>query len=63
MKELTTNAEITLKQRYLLKDEKGEVIETIPEMYDRIAGAIAEAENNYNNGKRIILNKKKFSMI
>ena len=51
MKELTTNAEITLKQRYLLKDEKGEVIETIPEMYDRIAGAIAEAENNYNNGK------------
>ena len=51
MKELTTNAQITLKQRYLLKDEKGEVIETIPEMYDRIAGAIAEAENNYNNGK------------
>ncbi len=51
MKELTTNAEITLKQRYLLKNEKGEVIETIPEMYDRIAGAIAEAENNYNNGK------------
>ena len=51
MKELTTNAEITLKQRYLLKDEKGEVIETIPEMYDRIAGAIAEAENNYNNGE------------
>lgn len=51
MKELTTNAEITLKQRYLLKDEKGEVIETIPEMYDRIAGAIAEAEKNYNNGE------------
>ena len=51
MKELTTNAEITLKQRYLLKNEKGEVIETIPEMYDRIAGAIAEAEKNYNNGE------------
>lgn len=51
MKELTTNAQITLKQRYLLKDEKGEVIETIPEMYDRIAGAIAEAEKNYNNGE------------
>lgn len=51
MKELTTNAQITLKQRYLLKDEKGEVIETIPEMYDRIAGAIAEAEKNYNNEK------------
>lgn len=48
MKELTENAKITLKQRYLLKNEKGEVIETIPEMYDRIAGAIAEAENNYN---------------
>ena len=51
MKELTTNAQITLKQRYLLKDEKGEVIETIPEMYDRIAGAIAEAEKNYDNGE------------
>ena len=51
MKELTTNAQITLKQRYLLKNEKGETIETIPEMYDRIAGAIAEAEKNYDNGE------------
>ena len=40
MKELTENAKITLNQRYLLKNEKGEVVETIPEMYERIAGAI-----------------------
>ena len=50
MKELTENAKITLNQRYLLKNEKGEVVETIPEMYERIAGAIAKAEMNYNQG-------------
>ena len=49
MKELNTNAQITLKQRYLLKNEKGETIETIPEMFDRIATAIAKADNNYSN--------------
>jgi len=50
MKELTENAKITLTQRYLLKNEKGEVIETIPEMFKRIANAIAEAEMNYDQG-------------
>jgi len=50
MKELTENAKITLTQRYLLKNEKGEVIETIPEMFKRIANAVAEAEMNYDQG-------------
>lgn len=50
MKELTENAKITLTQRYLLKNEKGEVIETIPEMFKRIANAVAEAEMNYKQG-------------
>ena len=50
MKELTENAKITLSQRYLLKNEKGEVIETIPEMFKRIANAVAEAEMNYDQG-------------
>lgn len=59
MKELNTNAQITLKQRYLLKNEKGETIETIPEMFDRIATAIAKADNNYSNPD-IEDTKKKF---
>lgn len=59
MKELNTNAQITLKQRYLLKNEKGETIETIPEMFDRIATAIAKADNNYSNPD-VENTKKKF---
>ena len=59
MKELNTNAQITLKQRYLLKNEKGETIETIPEMFDRIATAIAKADNNYSNPD-VEYTKKKF---
>ncbi|MEW6405070.1 MAG: adenosylcobalamin-dependent ribonucleoside-diphosphate reductase, partial [Chloroflexota bacterium] len=36
-----------LKQRYLLKDPEGRVIETVPRMYTRVAKAIAEVEARY----------------
>ncbi len=51
MKELNENAKITLNQRYLLKNENGETIETIPDMFERIANAIAFAELNYDNNE------------
>lgn len=44
---LGKTAETVLRKRYLLKNEKGEVIETPEQMCWRVANAIASAEENY----------------
>jgi ribonucleoside-diphosphate reductase alpha chain len=44
---LTVNAVNVLKRRYLLKDERGRVIETPDQMFRRVARAVAAAELNY----------------
>ncbi|WP_456330164.1 vitamin B12-dependent ribonucleotide reductase [Archaeoglobus sp.] len=46
---LNRTAETVLRKRYLLKDDKGNVIETPEEMCWRVARAIAKAEENYGN--------------
>uniref|UniRef100_A0A7C2SN12 Ribonucleoside-diphosphate reductase n=1 Tax=Archaeoglobus fulgidus TaxID=2234 RepID=A0A7C2SN12_ARCFL len=46
---LNRTAETVLRKRYLLKDEKGNVIEKPEEMCWRVARAIAKAEENYGN--------------
>ncbi|MEM4472286.1 MAG: vitamin B12-dependent ribonucleotide reductase [Archaeoglobaceae archaeon] len=46
---LTKTAETVLKKRYLLKNEKGETIETPEQMFWRVAKAIAAAEEKYGN--------------
>lgn len=45
--DLSLNAIKLLHDRYLLRDENGKVIETPDEMFERVAGAIAEAEAQY----------------
>jgi ribonucleoside-diphosphate reductase alpha chain len=45
--DLTENAKIVLRARYLLKDESGNVIETPEEMFSRVARSVAEAERSY----------------
>ncbi len=44
---LGKTAEAVLRKRYLLKNEKGEVIETPEQMCWRVANAVAIAEENY----------------
>ena len=44
---LTRTAEVVLKKRYLLRNEKGEIIETPEEMLWRVARAVASAEEKY----------------
>ena len=46
---LSRTAKVVLEKRYLLKDEKGDVIETPEEMCWRVAKAIAKAEEAYGN--------------
>lgn len=46
--ELTENALKILKARYLLKDEKGNVMETPEDMFRRVAHNIAKIEASYN---------------
>jgi ribonucleoside-diphosphate reductase alpha chain len=45
---LTDNALKILRARYLLKNEKGEIIETPEEMFRRVAKTVASAESLYN---------------
>jgi ribonucleoside-diphosphate reductase alpha chain len=45
--DLTENARIVLRARYLLKDEQGDVIETPEEMFSRVARSVAGAEKAY----------------
>ena len=45
--ELTENALKVLRARYLLKNEKGEIIETPEEMFRRVARTIADSERLY----------------
>ncbi len=46
---LSVNAVHVLKKRYLLKNERGEVIETPGQMLRRVASAIADAERRYGS--------------
>lgn len=46
---LTPNALKVLKERYLLKDERGKIIETPKEMFKRVAYAVAQAEEKYGD--------------
>ncbi|MBU0717251.1 MAG: ribonucleotide-diphosphate reductase subunit alpha, partial [Planctomycetes bacterium] len=37
-----------LRRRYLLKDAQGRVVETPPQMFSRVAGAVAGVEAKYD---------------
>jgi ribonucleoside-diphosphate reductase alpha chain len=51
---LTYNAITVLKERYLLKNEKGEIIETPEEMFRRVAKTVAKPEQNYGGKSKKI---------
>ncbi len=44
---LSENAVTVLQNRYLIKDEKGEIIETPGQLFSRVARLVASAEANY----------------
>ncbi len=48
---LSQNAVEILKERYLSRGDKGEIIETPEEMLRRVARVVSEAEDNYDDGE------------
>jgi len=46
--QLSENAMVVLEKRYLKKDNKGQVVETVEDMFSRVAKHIASAEILYN---------------
>jgi ribonucleoside-diphosphate reductase alpha chain len=46
--ELSDNAKVVLRNRYLLKDEAGRITETPDEMFFRVATSVAAAEKSYD---------------
>jgi ribonucleoside-diphosphate reductase alpha chain len=53
MLQLTQNALKVLQARYLLKNEKGEVIETPEEMFRRVASHVAASEELYGDNREV----------
>lgn len=49
---LSRTAETVLRKRYLLKNEDGKVVETPEQMFQRVANAIAAAEENYGSDSK-----------
>nr|WP_025209894.1 vitamin B12-dependent ribonucleotide reductase [Hippea sp. KM1] len=48
---LSENALVVLKSRYLQKDTDGNIIETPEQLIERVASAIAKADENYGSSK------------
>ena len=45
---LSTNARVVLERRYLKKDKDGKPVETVEDLFRRVAGTIVQAEKIYN---------------
>lgn len=50
----TANAKTVLERRYLAKDENGNIVETIEELFHRVASTIAKADAAYGSGEEDI---------
>lgn len=46
--EIGTTAQAVLERRYLAKDEKGQITETVEQLFRRVADAIAQPDRNYH---------------
>ena len=57
---LSVNAVKVLERRYLLKDEKGNVIETPKQMFRRVARTIAKVEKIYNRKANVRKKEEEF---
>lgn len=45
---ITENARTVLEKRYLIRDAQGKALETVPQLFQRVASAIAQADRSYD---------------
>ncbi|MBS3816118.1 MAG: ribonucleoside reductase class II [Candidatus Thermoplasmatota archaeon] len=57
---LTKNAENILEERYLKRDEEGNVVETPDEMFERVARTMAEVNEDYDDDRTMEKEKEEF---
>lgn len=57
---ITDNARLVLERRYLIKNSKGEIIETVEELFKRVAENIAKADAIYDKNADINVVANKF---
>jgi len=60
---LSVNALSVLKKRYLIKNEKGETIETPAQLINRVAGSVASADRFYGGKKDVAAAREEFYKI
>ena len=51
---LSVNAVEVLKKRYLRRDERGLVVETPGEMFERVAAHVSQAESRYGGDAEVL---------
>ena len=49
LSDIGPNAIEVLKRRYLAKDENGKTVETVEQLFRRVAGAVAAADSRYDD--------------
>ncbi len=57
---LTENAKKILKERYLKRDEEGNVVETPEDMFKRVASAVAKVNEDYDDDRTAEEEEKEF---
>ncbi|OPY06076.1 MAG: Ribonucleoside-diphosphate reductase NrdZ [Syntrophus sp. PtaB.Bin001] len=61
--QLDENALLILRERYLLRDEAGNLLETTDELFRRVALAISKVEDNYPDGRREEMSEAFYKMM
>mgnify|MGYP002565873666 FL=1 len=57
---ISHNSRVILERRYLNRDANGNVTETVEELFERVAGAIAAVETNYDSKADVQSLKQEF---
>ena len=58
--ELSNNARVVLEKRYLRRDEHGNPIETVDELFERVAKAVAQPDLKYGGEEERKESEEKF---
>ena len=58
--EISSNAQVVLEHRYLIKDEKGRLMEGPEELFHRVARTVASVDEKYDDGRSAATEESEF---